>query len=151
MIGTRAPNFSAEAQWMSVYSGEERRTACYLIEGQVQGSVSKLDDNLNVGLVLKFRNVGPAKIALLVVQAARYTWSIKMSVCNSSCKMRSGSELARDDISHGEVTSRPQMPQNPDTAVPKRLVSIDDSLFGVKLRVAGRLVSSISRIQVFDV
>ena len=70
---------------MNVYSGEERRTACYLIQGQVQRSVSKLDDN--VGLVLKFHNVGLAKRALLVVQAARYTWSITMSVCNSSRKI----------------------------------------------------------------
>ena len=71
IVGTRAPNFSAETQGTNVYSGEERRTARYLIEGQVQRIVSKLDDN--VGLVLKFHNVGLAKKALLVVQAERYT------------------------------------------------------------------------------
>jgi hypothetical protein len=87
IVGTRVPNFSAETQGANLYSGEERRTACYLIEGQVQRSVSKLDDD--VGLVLKFHNAGLAKRALLVVQAARvYTsWSITMSMCNSSCKI----------------------------------------------------------------
>ena len=73
------------AQGTSAYSGEERRTACQHIVGQVQRSVSKLDDD--VGLVFKFHDVGLAKAALLVVQAARYTCSIAMSVGNCSCKI----------------------------------------------------------------
>lgn len=45
----------------------------------------ELDDD--VGLVFEFHDVGLAKTALLVVQAARYTWSITMSVGNCSCKI----------------------------------------------------------------
>jgi hypothetical protein len=53
--------------------------------GQVQRSVSKLDDD--VRLVFKLHNVGTAKITLLVVQAARYTFGIEMSVGDCSCQI----------------------------------------------------------------
>ena len=47
--------------------------------GQVKRRVSKLDDD--VRMVFEFHDVGLAKTALLIVQAARYamTWSVALS------------------------------------------------------------------------